>query len=216
MTWSEEARRAAEPIWLAQHQHPFVQGIGDGTLPAERFRHFLAQDRIFLGRYGRALAFAGARAPEGLSGRLVDLAHRILEAEAGFLATYPDVDRAAMTPTTRAYTDFLLASAATGSLGEAVAAVLPCSWGYSELGQALAARGLPAEERYARWIEFYASPEFAATGDWLRAAADELAGAGDEAERGRMREAFLWSSWHELAFWQMAWREEPAPSWLAG
>src|SRR5215218_3955535 len=94
---------------------------GDGTLPAERFRHFLGQDRIFLGRYGRALALAGARAPEGLSGRLVELGHRILEAEAGFLATYPDVGRAAMTPTTRAYTDFLLASAATGSTGEAVA-----------------------------------------------------------------------------------------------
>ena len=36
------------------------------------------------------------------------------------------------------YTDFLLRTAALGDSGELVAALLPCMWGYSELGQGLA------------------------------------------------------------------------------
>ena len=58
-------------------------------------------------------------------------------------------------PTTQAYTDFLVRSAALGDLGELAAALLPCMWGYAELGQRLAAGGAPADERYARWIATY-------------------------------------------------------------
>jgi thiaminase len=29
---SEELRSAAADVWAAQHRHPFVCGIGDGTL----------------------------------------------------------------------------------------------------------------------------------------------------------------------------------------
>jgi hypothetical protein len=35
--FADHLRRLAEPIWAAQHAHPFVRGIGDGTLDLERF-----------------------------------------------------------------------------------------------------------------------------------------------------------------------------------
>jgi hypothetical protein len=41
-----------------------------------------------------------------------------------------------------------------------LAALLPCMWGYSELGRSMAATGLPADPRYRRWIQTYADPEF--------------------------------------------------------
>ncbi|MDP9266194.1 MAG: thiaminase II, partial [Chloroflexota bacterium] len=48
--------------WRANLRHPFVRGIGDGTLPKRRFLHYLAQDYVFLTDYARVLALAAARA----------------------------------------------------------------------------------------------------------------------------------------------------------
>ena len=57
-------RQKAAGIWEAQHQHPFVRGIGDGTLSLERFKFWLRQDYVFLIEYARLLALAAARSPE--------------------------------------------------------------------------------------------------------------------------------------------------------
>ena len=61
---SELLRQKVAGIWEAQHQHPFVRGIGDGTLSLERFQFWLRQDYVFLGEYARLLALAAARSPD--------------------------------------------------------------------------------------------------------------------------------------------------------
>ncbi len=61
--FTDELREAAEPIWAAQHTHPVVRGIGDGTLDPDRFRSYIRQDYLFLIEYGRLLALASARSP---------------------------------------------------------------------------------------------------------------------------------------------------------
>ena len=43
--------------------HPFVTGVGDGTLPVEKFKHYVTQDYAYLVEYSRALALASALAP---------------------------------------------------------------------------------------------------------------------------------------------------------
>ena len=37
---------AARPVWAGYHTHPFVTGLGDGSLPVEKFRFFLLQDYL--------------------------------------------------------------------------------------------------------------------------------------------------------------------------
>ena len=44
MTTADWLGHAAAPIWEAQHAHPFITGIGDGSLGADRFAHWLQQD----------------------------------------------------------------------------------------------------------------------------------------------------------------------------
>jgi len=110
-----------------------------------------------------------------------------------------------------AYTDFLVRVAATGDFAELAAALLPCMWGFSEIGQALAARGLPAEPRYAKWVRMYADPDFAALADWCRGLVDRLAADTDAATRARMEESFLTSSRYEYLFWEMAWSRQTWP-----
>ena len=147
--YSDELRSLAGGIWEAQHAHPFVQGIGDGTLEVERFRHFVRQDYVYLIEYARLLALAAARAPQlAWMRRFAELAestlgsememHRAFAATWGIAAEELEYERA--TPTTRAYTEFLLRTATLGDFAELVSALLPCMWGYAEVGRALAHR----------------------------------------------------------------------------
>lgn len=216
MSFSHTLRAEAADVWEAQHAHPFVTGIGDGTLPLDRFRFWVAQDYVYLIDYARLLALGAARAPDlATMRRLADLAqetlgtemdlHRAYAAELGIGADALEATVAA--PVTRAYVDFLLRTAALGDFGELLAALLPCMWGFSEVGQRLAARpgGPPSDPRYAAWIEMYASDEFAALAAWCREITDRAAEGAGEQGRAAMRRAFLASSSHELAFWQMGW-----------
>jgi thiaminase/transcriptional activator TenA len=216
--FTDELRVAADELWEAQLAHPFVRSVADGTLAPEPFRQFVRQDYLFLIEYARLLALGCARAPRlGEMERLAALAREVLETEMelhrGFAAEW-GISREALeaerpTATTRAYTDFLLRTAALGDFAELVAALLPCMWGYSWLGKRLAEREPPADRRLARWIETYASDEFAQLADWCREVTDAVAADAGTEVRARMVEAFLTSSRYELAFWEMAWREEP-------
>lgn len=218
--FTDHLHRLAEPIWEAQHGHPFVRGIGDGTLDLDRFAYWVRQDYRFLMDYGRLLALAAARAPDlDLMTRFVDLAQATLQTEMSLHRTYAkrfgispealEAERPA--PTTQGYTDFLLRVAALGSYGELVAALLPCMWGFCEIGQRLAMQARPADPRYAEWIEMYSSPEFAQLADWCRQVVDRLAEGQPEAELKRMEETFLTSSQYEYLFWDMAYRMETWP-----
>ena len=214
MSFSAELRQAADGIWAAQHDHPFVRGIGDGTLDSERFRHYVRQDYLFLVDYARLLALGAARAP-GLDelARFAGLAHGVVTGELELHRSYAaewgidaaELARERPTPTTRAYTDFLLRTAALGDYAELVAALLPCMWGYHEVGVRLAELGPPENGLYARWIREYAGDEFGELAAWCRELTDAAAETGD---RARMSEAFLASSRHELAFWDASWRLE--------
>jgi thiaminase/transcriptional activator TenA len=218
---SEELRAATLSIWDAQHAHPFVRGIGEGTLDRERFRFWVRQDYLFLIEYARMLSLGAARAPDlETMGRFADLAqatlreemdlHRSYAAELGIAPVALEAEP--MAPTTRAYTDFLVRVAASGDFAELVAALLPCMWGFSEIGLRLAEDEAPSDPGYARWVEMYSSEEFAELAAWCRELMDGVGeGLGARARR-RVEDAFVTSSRYELAFWEMAWTLEAWPA----
>ena len=211
--FTDRLRTLADPIWRAQHFHPFVRGIGTGAVDREQFKFWVRQDYLFLIEYARLLALAAARAPslEAMT-RFAALAHETLVTEMGLHRAYAaefaiseaDLQSEPKAPTTQAYTDFLLRTAALGDYGELVAALLPCMWGFSEIGLEMKRRGLPQEPLCVKWIEMYASDEFAALADWCRALLDQIGGGLPEADQQRLAQAFLTSSRYELAFWDMA------------
>jgi len=212
--FSHQLRAAAAEVWEAQHAHPFVRGIGDGTLPVERFAHYVRQDYVFLIEYARMLALGAARATDlQTMRRFADIAQAILGEEMElhrafareFGITEAELEAEAPAQATQAYTDFLVRTAALGDLGELAAALLPCMWGYAEIGQRLAAAGTPGDERYARWIQTYAAPDFEELAAWCRGLVDRLAAAADDDGRERMTRAFVTCSRYELAFWEMGW-----------
>ena len=156
-----ELRAASADVWEAQHAHPFVRGIGDGTLDEERFRFYVRQDYRYLIDYGRLLSLGAARAPrlEDMR-RFAALAQSVLEVEmtlhVGFAQRWgiaaAELEAEPAAPATAAYADFLLRTATVGDYAELVAALLPCMWGYAEIGERLG-RGRPARPRRLRRVD---------------------------------------------------------------
>ena len=217
---TDRLRTAASAVWDAQHEHPFIRGIGDGSLDVERFKHWVRQDYLFLIDYARMLSLAAARAPdlEAMT-RLAELAHETLTTEMSLHRAYAaefgisadELEREQPAPTCRAYTDFLVRTAATGSFPELVGALLPCMWGFSDVGLALKRGGHPADGRYQAWIDMYASPEFAALAEWCRKLLDRVGAGLPPNELRAVEEAFVTSCRYEYLFWEMAYRGEEWP-----
>ncbi|MFW5919701.1 MAG: thiaminase II [Halanaeroarchaeum sp.] len=217
MTFTDDLEPVAEPIWEAILDHPMVERLGAGTLDEDRFRYWISQDYRYLIDYARVFAYGVTKAPDvermdTLAGLLrstvtteMDL-HRSYAAEFGITAD--DLEETAPSPTTKAYTDFLVRTAATGTFGDLVAALLPCMWGFNETGRRLEAAGVPDDDRYARWIEMYAGDEFTELTDWCKALMDDVAANAGDGERERYRELFRTSGRYEYRFWDAAWTRE--------
>ena len=221
MGFSGHIRSRADGLYQAMLGHPFVTGIGDGSLEVERFKHFIRQDYLYLVQYARTLALAAARAPTvEVMGRFALLAHETLNTEMalhrGYCARFgigeAELEATKAAPTMQAYTDFLVRTAYDGSFGELACGLLPCMWGYCEIGQDLLSRGKPAgQPLYAEWIDMYSSAEFQTLADWLRGLVDELGEVASDEERRRMEEAYVTSTRYEYAFWEMAWQLQRWP-----
>lgn len=217
--WSTRLWASATGTYAAILDHPFLTGLTSGSLPETAFAYYVAQDAHYLRDYARALAVVGAKAPThaeaGMFSRHaaatvdVELAlHSTLLAELGL--SVADLEATPVSPTTRAYTSYLLAVAYGGSYAEGVAAVLPCYWIYASVGAALVTRGSP-DSRYQRWIDTYAGDEFAAVVEEVLAVTDRVGmslTADDAARAGRH---FVTTARYEWMFWDAAWRQESWP-----
>ena len=212
---SARLRQAADPVWEQCLHHPFVTGIGDGTLDVEKFRHFMLQDYLYLFDYARvfALGVVKARDPELMRtfSQNVDAIlngemniHRAYMQRLGIteeqvLAVKPALDNLS-------YTNYMLSVAHTGGPMEIVASILACSWSYAEIGQALAQIPGAAEHPfYGEWIRGYASEEYAATNRALIELMDSLAAGATEEQLAYLTDIFVNCSRYELGFWDMAW-----------
>lgn len=173
--WEENA-----DLVRAARGHRFVRGIGDGSLPREDFRGYVAQDAFFLEGFARAYALALARSPdrEGvhLFAGLISGVTEELRLHRGYAERWGvALDAVAPVEATLAYTEFLLSTAARGSVGEVCAAMAPCMRLYAFLGHSLAEEGVSEENPYRGWIETYADPKFGGLADRLEEMLDRYA-----------------------------------------
>lgn len=210
---------AAAPVWEACLRHPFVTGIGDGTLDMEKFRYFMLQDYLYLFDYARvfALGVVKARDPELMRVFAANV-DAILGGEMKIHRAYMkrlDITEEQVFSIKPAlanlsYANYMLSVAQTGGPMEIVASILACSWSYAEIGQALAAIPGAAEHPfYGEWIRGYASEEYAATNQALIELMDSLAADAGEEQLAYLTDVFVNCSRYELGFWDMAWDVQP-------
>lgn len=215
MTFSEEIRQAAQQYWDSSFTHPFVTGIGDGTLPLAKFRHYVLQDAYYLKHFAKIQARAASKAHDFAT--IAELAEHATSTYAAELSLHQSffepLGIASETlaefepaPTAYAYVSHMH-HASEGTLGETIAAILPCYWLYYEVGQQLQ-DCTPDSPIYAQWIATYSSEWFERVVFEQIDRLNDLAERASAEERERMKQHFVKSCYYELMFWQMGWTEE--------
>jgi thiaminase/transcriptional activator TenA len=201
-------------LWEELHRHPFIRGLAAGTLPPDSFRFYVEQNLQYLPEYARAIAIGASKAADLPTMRLfTDDLRNILESE---IPENEELRRrvielgardlggaAGMAPANVAYTGFLVSTAVQGSPLEIMAAILPCTWSYGDIGARLApdVREHPV---YAEWVRFFGSPEYAEIVARMRADFELLAAEATEASVERLSALFTASVRLERGFWDMA------------
>jgi thiaminase (transcriptional activator TenA) len=221
VSFTEQMRTLAQPIWDAQLTHPFVKALGKGTLPLKKFQYYILQDAHYLEELARVFALGAQRANDPDTAlRFAQLVEETIVVERGLHETYgkqwnltaKDMRSTPMSPTNYAYCRHMRSVAQTGTLAELTVVALPCAWVYCVLGQHLLRKGPPAAKHpYRDWLLLYGSPEFAEVTRFMRTVVDREAKVAGKAEKERMKRDFLSSSRYEWMFWEMAWREEQWP-----
>lgn len=201
--------------WDAYVHHDFVRGLGDGSLPAASFRHYLIQDYLFLIEFARAYAIAVYKAPTpddmrkasaGVQAILDETTlHLRLCAEWGLLRG--DVETQRQARATIAYTRFVQEAGLRGDLLDLVVALSPCVVGYAEIGTELAQTGAGPDDGsnpYAAWIREYAGESYQELARDSLAQINRLASEYlTDARYPRLLETFRQAVRLEADFWQM-------------
>ncbi|NEQ98140.1 MAG: TenA family protein [Cyanothece sp. SIO2G6] len=204
MSLSEQLWAANQDLVQVSLNHPFVQGIGDGSLPPAIFAYYVGQDAFFLEAFARAYSIAAAKAPDWQGFQVFhELATGVLQEltlHQNYAQTW-NVDLTTIQPgtATRQYTDFLLATAWSQPVGVTAVAMSPCMRLYSYLGEQLALDGIP-QHRYTDWITTYSGDEFAPLVQQLEALVEQYA-ADTEITRSTYRHAMIC----ERDFFEAAW-----------
>jgi len=215
MKWSEQAWKAAEPVYQRILELDFVRALMAGTLSREKFLFYIQQDALYLVGFGKALA--------GIAAKLDNVEHS--QAFLGFAGECMAVERAlhasflseeagpppAPSPSCLLYTSYLLQQTHHAPLEVAMASVLPCFWVYQKVGNHILAHQDKNANPYQSWIDTYGGEAFAASVHKAITLCDEVAASCTQAQREAMTKAYVLCTQMEWMFWEAAWKLEAWP-----
>ncbi|WP_062052520.1 thiaminase II [Bacillus sp. JCM 19034] len=210
-----------EPIWQSYLEHPFVRGLGDGTLDKEKFKHWLKQDYVYLIDYSRLFALGSAKAEDlEMMTLFAKLLHGVLDVEmdlhrnyaADFGITVEELEKTEPSAITTAYTSYMLNVSRRGGVENIAASVLACEWSYNFIGKELAKLpGAFEENFYSSWVQMYSSDEFTELANNSKQLMNKIAAGKPEQELARLEEIVVRTSQFEYMFWDMVEKREEWP-----
>ena len=159
------------PIWQRHVNHPFVLGLGSGSLSIESFKTFLIQDYHFLKHYARIICMSAAQAPslsdvfaqaEYVLSVREELKMHLSYCRDRFSLSESDIMRIAEHPVCLDYVSFVTHVGREDWLAMQVVLV-PCMVGYKVVGEYLTSwngtmKG--PDNPYWSWIEQYAGKDY--------------------------------------------------------
>lgn len=225
MSFSQELRKESDVIFQGIFEHPFVEGLGKGDVPKEALIHYVKADfeylNAFINIYGLGIAKSSTREDMAYFYEKIGFVlnsevhpHNNLCQVAG--VAYDNLQGYPLPPTADHYVSHMKSAAQQGSMGELLAALLPCPWTYLEIGHYLIEKYKPEPNHpFYDWITFYATEEVESITTELRERLDHWAKNVGETEKEKARQAFIKSCQLEYAFWEMAYTQEEWPFQVA-
>ena len=218
MSFFERLKTAASDEWVAYTQHPFTNGLADGSLPEAAFRHYLIQDYLFLIEFARACALSVYKAirlvdmrdaASGLSAILDVEMNLHVKLSASWGLAPNDLEQALPAVEMLAYTRYVLDTGMRGDLLALQVALAPCVIGYAEIAARLAAKpnALSTSNPYCVWISEYAGADYQQVAAKAMAQLERLADLyATPAREVELIAIFKEATRLEADFWEMGWR----------
>lgn len=161
-----------KPNWHAYVHHEFVRQLGNGSLPKNKFIHFLKQDYAYLINYARVHSLSASVAPDIVciqrEANILNAIANEMELHRAKLANHgiTDLSNIVESEACKQYKDYLMHIAKTGDWLDIQVALAPCLFGYKqaadsvEVSASFANNDNPVAE-YVQWIEDYRTDRFA-------------------------------------------------------
>ena len=213
--FSKELSESAKEIWDSYYTHPFVKGIGDGSLSKEKFRFYIIQDYIYLLDYAKLFALGVIKSKnESDMKKFANLTDGILNSEMGIHRIYmkklgitkemialekPTLDNTS-------YTSYMLSVSHCGDIKEIAVAALSCMWSYEMIGKKLKETYGTNHEFYGEWIECYSSPRYEELTNWNIELVEKYCKNLSLEEKEHLKTIFINCSIYEYKFWDMSYK----------
>jgi len=207
---------ASQEIWNAYLEHPFVKGIADGSLDADKFRYYMLQDYVYLIEYARVFALGVAKAEDmetmryfaGYVGQILDgemNIHRAYMARLGIREEEAENVRPALANSS--YTSYMLQLAYKEGPASIAASILACALSYEYIARRIleAHPGADRHPFFGEWISGYADPGYHEANEILIALMESLTAHASEKELQHLEDIFVECSRYEMDFWDMGW-----------
>lgn len=218
MKFSQSLYKSVEDIWESYYKHPFVDGIGQGTLDVDKFKFYMIQDYIYLIDYAKiyALGIVKADTEEVMKG-FATMVNGILNGEMSIHRSYmrrlgitqEEIRDTKASLSNISYTNYMLSVSQRGTLADLTVSLLSCMWSYLEIGRHLSKiPGAVDHEFYGEWIRGYISEDYIKLTNWVIDLVDDLAKDLSKRELEKLEEIFVNTSKYEYMFWDMAYNKE--------
>ena len=195
------------PIYESILSQPFIKELSEGSLSAERFNRYIAQDELYLSNYGRQMFqfadlltdpserdFFIAFAKSDMEGEKI--MHQLLIERGNINLNVQPSDA------TSGYNAHTQAALDTGVREIALAALLPCMWIYNKVGLDILANAKLEGNPYKEWILEYGNEEFTAGVKMVLDMIDRWAEKASEELIAQMDKVFLEATRFEYDFWE--------------
>ncbi|KLJ09548.1 hypothetical protein EMPG_15042 [Blastomyces silverae] len=209
-------RPDVQPVWKAYTEHEFVEGLGKGTLPVEKFKGYLIQDYHYLIHFARSNALAASKQNniEGIkmSAEIVLHIQREMNLHLDYCASFgltkQDIESCKESLACVAYSRYILDIGQSEDWLALQVALSPCLIGYGLIAKRLHGDESSARtgNKYWKWIENYVAADYMKA---VEAGCELLEKRMRDVSPSRMEELikiFIRATELEIGFWDMGLR----------
>ncbi|KAJ5176049.1 Phosphomethylpyrimidine kinase type-1 [Penicillium canariense] len=206
-------RPDVQRVWGKFTHHEFVDGMGQGTLPVERFKEYLVQDYLYLVQFARSNALASYKSQDmdsiAASARIVLHIQREMALHLDYCASFglskQEMEAHPETIACTAYSRFILDVGQSEDWLALQMALAPCLIGYGAIARRLYSdkKSLRQGNQYWKWIENYVAEDYT---EAVRLGSGLLEDHVQKVSPSRLEQLiriFIRATELEISFWDM-------------